>query len=86
MKSGKMVPDLIAISEIRSYIAHLTGVLVSKQAAEQWLKSGEIETVLPPNTDRRKKYTTKREVLKFVRRYAEKKEPELSENLKPYSK
>jgi len=81
-----MIPDLIPISEIRSHIARLTGVLVSQYAVRQWLKSGEIKTVVSYKLNRRKKYTTKGEVLKFVRRYAKKKEIELPEDLKPYSK
>jgi len=81
-----MIPDLIPISEIRQHIVQLTGVLVSKNAVRQWIKSGEIKTMQPPNMNRRKKYTTKGEVLKFVRKYAKKKEIELPEDLKPYSK
>lgn len=80
------ISDLIPISEIRNYIAQLTGILVSKNAIKRWFKSGEIKLIQPPNINRRKKYTTKREILRFVKKYAEKKEPELSKELKSYSR
>jgi len=81
-----MIPDLIPISEIRNYIIQLTGVLVSKNAVRRWIKSGEIRTIEPPFINRRKKWATKREVLKFVRKYAEKKEEKPPKDLEPYSK
>jgi len=71
-----MIKDLIHISEIRSYIAKLTGVLVSKRAVKRWINSGEI-LILKLPSDRRRKWTRRQYVLDFVRRHVKEK-PEIT--------
>lgn len=83
MKKQKIHPNLIPLSDLRGYIAQQTGVLVQKAALRRWLRNREIKTINP--FDRRKKYITKTEIERFIRKHTQE-EDDLDEELKVYNK
>jgi len=66
------IPDLIHISQIRSYIVKLTGVLISKRMVRRLTRDGDIPIMILPS-DRRKRFTRKTYILEFVRKHTKKK-------------
>ena len=61
------IPDLLQISEIRSYIQKRTGVVVKKWTIKRWIKNKQIDSFKLSKSGKR--VTTKRAVDKFIRRY-----------------
>jgi hypothetical protein len=78
-----MHPNLIPLSNLRGYIAKITGILVSKHAIRQWLQSGEIKSIRP--FGQRRKFVTQTELERFIERHT-KEEDNIKPDLKIYTK
>jgi len=81
-----MIPNLLhGMSEIQNYTSLSAGKQVSRWRIRKAIKDGELKTLVSYKLNRRKKYSTKGEVLKFVRKYLIKEpEPVIPEDLRPY--
>ena len=80
-----MIPNLIPVTNLRSHIAKITGVLVSQYKIQQWIKSGEIKICVLPGTDRRKKFISGRELMRFIEEHSQE-EDTIEGELKIYLK
>ena len=60
-----MIPDLLQLSEIQSYIQKRTGIVVKRGTIKRWIKKRQIDSFKLSG----KRVTTKRAVDRFIRRH-----------------